>query len=349
MADINLNEWRNMSAGFTPPPRNALTSPFNPKWGTTPVPLDSSGRPLAPEFRTVGNAETGLLNSEYNLQNNFNSRGVDAIASEALRDPGTMSRWGTLALNQAKGANAAQNAGAITQAQNQLAMSGGLRGGARERLAATGAQNTLKANQTATANIQTQDELNRQKWLGMLPQMDMTAAQYQTGLQDRNIGRALTEINAGRGMQQQQYNEAMRAWGADKQAQAARAAAGSSSGLFDDDVPILGGCFLTTACVEAMGLPDDCWALELARKFRDTYMAENLERAKEIKEYYEVAPQIVKEVDKTSDAKNTWKKFFWTDIVPFVDAIEQGQMDVAHNRYRAFMAKAKAMAAPVGA
>lgn len=336
-----------MSAQWTPPPKNAMNSPFNPKWGTTPVPLDSGGRPLAPEFRTVGNAETGLLNSEYNLQDRFNTQGIDAVRGEALRDPGQMSRWGTLALNQARGANAAQNAGATTQATNQLAMSGGLRGGQRERIATAGAQNTLKANQSATANIQTQDELNRQKWLGMLPGMDMAQAQYQTGLQDKNVNRALTEVNVGRNMQQQQYNEAMRAWGAEKTAQATRQP--GSSGIFNDDIPLLGGCFLTTACVEAMGLPDNCWALELARKFRDVYMAQNLERAKEIQEYYEVAPKIVKEVDKISNAKSMWKKFFWTDIVPFVDAVEQGNMDIAHNRYRAFMAKAKAMATPIEA
>ena len=32
------------------------------------------------------------------------------------------------------------------------------------------------------------------------------------------------------------------------------------------------GCFLTSACVEAMNLPDDCEELMILRKFRDTWL-----------------------------------------------------------------------------
>ena len=41
-----------------------------------------------------------------------------------------------------------------------------------------------------------------------------------------------------------------------------------------DDCPIYkgndsGGCFLTSACTEARGLPDDCHELTVLRSFRD--------------------------------------------------------------------------------
>lgn len=346
MADINLKEFRGMSSGYTPTQRD-FNNPFNPKWSTQPVPMDAQGRPLAPEFRTVGDANTGLLRSEYNLQNNLNTQVLDQARQEALRDPGTMSRWGQMALTQAQNQNAAQNAGQLQQAQNQLAMQGGLRSGARERLAAQGMQQQLRGNQSALGNIQMQDEQNRQKWMQMMPGMDLQAAQYGSTLQDKNISRALTEVNAGRGMQQQQYNEAMRAWAADKTGQAAARAGGSSSGLFSDDIPILGGCFLTTACVDAMGMSDDCWVLETARKFRDTYMTETPEKALEIKEYYEIAPKVVEQISKRTDATKVWKRFFWGDIIPFVFEIQENNLEKAHELYRKLIKKAKELSGGV--
>lgn len=326
--------------GYTPNQRD-FNNPFNPQWSSQPVPMDAQGRPLAPGFTTVGDAQTGLLRGEYNLQNNLNTQALGVARTEALRDPGTMSRWGQMALAQAQNQNAAQSAGQLQQAQNQLAMQGGLRTGARERLASQGMQQQLRGNQAALGNVQMQDEQNRQRWLQMMPGMELQAAQYGSSLQDKNISRALTEINAGRAMQQQQYNEAMRAWGADKTAQAARAAGGSSSGIISDDIPILGGCFLTTACVDAMGMADDCWVLETARKFRDTFMTETPEKAREIREYYEIAPQVVEGINKRSDAKKIWKRFFWGDIIPFVESINKSELEKAHELYKKLIKKAK--------
>jgi len=329
-----------MSVQYTPMSTD-FSSPFRSKWSAQPVPTDSAGRPLAPEFNSVGDTQTGLLQSPYNLTDQLDRRGLEAMRTEALRDPAQMSRWGQMALSQAQSQNAARNAGAQTQAQNQLAMQGGLRSGARERLASQGMQQNLQSNQQALGGIQMQDELNRQKWLGMLPGQELAAAGYSTGLQDKNIGRALQEINVGRGMQQQQYNEAMRAWGADKTASAAAAANGSSSGLFSDDIPLLGGCFLTTACVDAMGLADDCWVLETARRFRDTFMTETPERSAEIVEYYKTAPKIVEKINSAPSSKRIWKRLFWGYIVPFVSEARLGSNEKAHSLYNKLIVRAK--------
>lgn len=332
-----------MSVQYTPMSTD-FSSPFRSKWSAQPVPTDSAGRPLAPEFNSVGDTQTGLLQSPYNLTDQLDRRGLEAMRTEALRDPAQMSRWGQMALSQAQSQNAARNAGAQTQAQNQLAMQGGLRSGARERLAAQGMQQNLQSNQQALGGIQMQDELNRQKWLGMLPGQELAAAGYSTGLQDKNIGRALQEINVGRGMQQQQYNAAMRAWGADKTASAAAASGSSSNGLFNDDIPLIGGCFLTTACVDAMGMADDCWVLETARRFRDTFMTETPQKAQEIREYYTIAPKVVEEINKRKDAQKVWKRFFWADIVPFVEEINKHDMQKAHELYKKLISKAKELA-----
>jgi len=51
------------------------------------------------------------------------------------------------------------------------------------------------------------------------------------------------------------------------------------------------GCFLTTACCQHKGLPDDCEELNILRKFRDEYVDKYL-----VEEYYKIAPSIVKKI-----------------------------------------------------
>lgn len=208
------------------PPR----SPFDQAWSPNPVPLGPDGRPLAPQFRTVGNASTGLLKDPYNIKNNMDPRAMEAARTEAYRDPGALSKWGQLALSDAQNQAASQSAGAQSQAQNQLAMSGGLRSGARERLASQGMRDRLSAGQGALSGVKMQDEMNRQKWLQMMPGLEQQTASFDQGVQDKNISRALQELNIGRAMQQGQFTEAMKAWAAEKMAQASRG--GGDSGGF---------------------------------------------------------------------------------------------------------------------
>jgi hypothetical protein len=50
-------------------------------------------------------------------------------------------------------------------------------------------------------------------------------------------------------------------------------------------------CYLTTACCEFMGLPDDCEELEVLRAFRDKFVPKEV-----VNEYYKVAPEIVNRI-----------------------------------------------------
>lgn len=102
-----------------------------------------------------------------------------------------------------------------------------------------------------------------------------------------------------------------------------------------------GGCFLTTACVQTMGMADDCWVLETARKFRDTYMVGTPERARDIMNYYAMAPIIVEKINARDDSKKVWKSLFWKHIVPFVDAAKQNENDKAYKLYLEMIERAK--------
>lgn len=58
-----------------------------------------------------------------------------------------------------------------------------------------------------------------------------------------------------------------------------------------------GMCFLTTACCEYMGLPDDCRELETMRHFRDTYLKQTEYGIEIITMYYRDAPEIVRAIE----------------------------------------------------
>ena len=61
-------------------------------------------------------------------------------------------------------------------------------------------------------------------------------------------------------------------------------------------------CYLTTACTQARGLPDDCAELETLRAFRDGYLAAQPGGPALIERYYETAPRIVDDIQACADA-----------------------------------------------
>ena len=94
------------------------------------------------------------------------------------------------------------------------------------------------------------------------------------------------------------------------------------------------GCFLTSACVEARGLLDDCRELTVLRKFREGYLRSTPEGIKEIAEYYFIAPQIVSAIQKRDDSLAVFDSIYAKLVKPCVDFIENGDNESAHKLYR---------------
>lgn len=94
------------------------------------------------------------------------------------------------------------------------------------------------------------------------------------------------------------------------------------------------GCFLTSACVEAKGLPDDCYELALLRSFRDNYLRRTASGCSEILEYYFVAPQIVEKIHARSDSTAVFLRIYDSLVKPCVTLIENGENEKAHALYR---------------
>ncbi len=97
------------------------------------------------------------------------------------------------------------------------------------------------------------------------------------------------------------------------------------------------GCFLTSACVEAKGLPDDCYELVTLRKFRDEYLANQEGGQCEISHYYHVAPKIVSRIKSSPHASSVFTKIYEELVVPCVKLIDKGELESAHKKYREYV------------
>lgn len=182
----------------------------------------------------------------------LNTQGLDKLRGEALREAGTDSVWAQIArqqqameeqsvLDKAARAGAASTASAFSN----LARRGGTSAGARERLASGGALNLMRGRQDvamegakARANISATDEGNRLSLLRELPGMEVAA--LQPGLQKTNIWAQMAGQESAQKFDANKFNvsnligerdkradfdmgkyaEIMKAWGADRTAQA---------------------------------------------------------------------------------------------------------------------------------
>ena len=93
------------------------------------------------------------------------------------------------------------------------------------------------------------------------------------------------------------------------------------------------GCYLSTACTEAMQLPDYCYELQTLRKFRDEYVAQTPEGRKMIEEYYDTAPEIVDAINATGNGNEIFKGLY-SEIAEIVRLIEGGKSEEAVLAYR---------------
>lgn len=95
-----------------------------------------------------------------------------------------------------------------------------------------------------------------------------------------------------------------------------------------------GGCFLTSACIEAMGLPDDCEELTTLREFRDTWLIEQPGGQKAITEYYRIAPGIVDRIRERDDRQEVFQEIYNNLVQPCVVLIKGGRLREAWDLYQ---------------
>lgn len=197
-----------------------------------------------PQYQTILDPETGLLREPYLLENTLDTRGLEQFREEALRDPGTESAWLRMAmeaqeaqrLNDLSGLGAQLNA-ATRSAYDDLAATGGLDSGARERVARGGLRDFMRARQDvnnqfnlANLDLRTTDEENRLNMLSQLPGMELQKSGFDADIQGKNIEAAMGERRYAFDNEMDAWTKNQKTWAANKQADAQRSASG---GCFD--------------------------------------------------------------------------------------------------------------------
>lgn len=98
-------------------------------------------------------------------------------------------------------------------------------------------------------------------------------------------------------------------------------------------------CFITSACIKAQGLPDDCHTLTVLRHFRDSWLAKQPNGEKEIESYYNIAPDIVRRINCSPNSQAKYQFLLDNFINPCVSLIEKQNYQAAFEKYKEMVQK----------
>lgn len=104
--------------------------------------------------------------------------------------------------------------------------------------------------------------------------------------------------------------------------------------IYKQELPSDRACYLTTACIQARQLSDDCHELTVLRRFRDTYIRSLPEGGEVVRHYYAVAPKIVAAILALPDSQVIFCQLYEQLVLPCVRLIEEGELAKAYERYK---------------
>lgn len=92
-------------------------------------------------------------------------------------------------------------------------------------------------------------------------------------------------------------------------------------------------CYITTAVCVCLGQSGDCYELSLLRAYRDKYLVKQPGGAALIKEYYDIAPTIVKRIGRQANPIKIYKNVWETYLHPCIHFIERGEPEACREIY----------------
>ncbi len=101
-------------------------------------------------------------------------------------------------------------------------------------------------------------------------------------------------------------------------------------------------CYITTAVCRSMGRPDDCYELNTLRNYRDSYLLSTDKGKEMVEEYYNIAPTIVKRIDKKAEADKIYEDIWKTYLSPCITLIENGENEKCRDLYSSMVRKLEA-------
>lgn len=92
-------------------------------------------------------------------------------------------------------------------------------------------------------------------------------------------------------------------------------------------------CYITTAVCQSLNKSDDCYELSALRKYRDEYLLSSESGREIVKEYYNIAPTIVKRIDRQPHSRDIYRKIWEDYLNPCICLIEENKKEECKNRY----------------
>lgn len=93
------------------------------------------------------------------------------------------------------------------------------------------------------------------------------------------------------------------------------------------------GCYVTTACVEYMGLADDCDEMETLRHYRDVLVEQDEAFREQVLDYYRKAPVIVQKMMQSENKDEQLKSLYKNLVQKCVSLLKAGRFEEAKQHY----------------
>ena len=93
-------------------------------------------------------------------------------------------------------------------------------------------------------------------------------------------------------------------------------------------------CFITTACITALGCQDDGYELTVLRSFRDGWLKFQPGGEDAVRSYYQMAPKIVETINASPDSAEVYEGIFRDFIQHCVNYVEAGENETALHLYK---------------
>ncbi len=93
-------------------------------------------------------------------------------------------------------------------------------------------------------------------------------------------------------------------------------------------------CYVTTAVCEGLGKGPDCPELQILKDYRDNYLEATPEGHALVEEYYDIAPTIVKRIQKSPDSAALYRALYQDYLTPCLEDISAGRYEECSAHYQ---------------
>lgn len=101
-------------------------------------------------------------------------------------------------------------------------------------------------------------------------------------------------------------------------------------------------CYITTAVCENLQKGPDCYELTLLKQFRDEYLEPTEDGHALVEEYYNIAPTIVKRMDREADRDSLYRELYQEYLRPCIEMIEAQEYEACGEKYKEMVLNLKA-------